>query len=317
MKFMRLARPLAPLLLVASLGTAVVTTSAPRAGMSVLFIGNSFTFGEGSATHFWRPGRVTDLNNEGVGGVPALFKAFADEAGIDVNVALETHPGVGLDWHLANKREVLAAQPYDVVVMHGYSTLDAGKPGDPAKLVATVKAMSDLLSAKNPKVAIYPEATWSRADQTYPQGRPWFGKPIEAMALDVRAGYDKAAAGSTSVKAVIPVGQAWNRAIASGVADPNPYDGIDAGKVDLWTNDHYHASTHGYYLTALTIFATVTHRDPRWLGASECAAYELGVSSAQARALQQVAFDQVSAEKDTVLESPAAVSPPRSSGRCK
>ena len=31
----------------------------------------------------------------------------------------------------------------------------------------------------------------------------------------------------------------------TGVADPNPYDGIEAGKVNLWTHDHYHASTHG------------------------------------------------------------------------
>ena len=39
-------------------------------------------------------------------------------------------------------------------------------------------------------------ATWSRADQTYPGERaPGPGKPIDAMARDVRAAYDKAAAG--------------------------------------------------------------------------------------------------------------------------
>ena len=27
-------------------------------------------------------------------------------------------------------------------------------------------------------------ATWSRADQTYPQKGAWFGKPIETMARD-------------------------------------------------------------------------------------------------------------------------------------
>ena len=81
----------------------------------------------------------------------------------------------------------------------------------------------------------------------------------------------------------------------TGVADPNPYDGIEAGKLNLWTYDHYHASTHGYYLEALVIFGNVTGRDPRSLGDNECSAYELGLSRPEAKALQQVAFDQLAA----------------------
>ncbi|MGZ3306812.1 MAG: hypothetical protein ACXU8U_13205, partial [Asticcacaulis sp.] len=79
-------------------------------------------------------------------------------------------------------------------------------------------------------------------------------------------------------------------------ADANPYDGIDAGKVNLWNTDHYHASVYGYYLEALTIFGSVTGRDPRSLGANECAAADLGIAPAQAATLQQVAFEQLSAE---------------------
>jgi hypothetical protein len=104
---------------------------------TVLFIGNSFTFGAGSAVQKWRPETVTDLNHEGIGGVPALFKSFTTQADLDYDVSLETHPGVGLDWHLQNKRDVLAGRPWDVVVMHGQSTLDFAAPGNPAKLVAT------------------------------------------------------------------------------------------------------------------------------------------------------------------------------------
>jgi hypothetical protein len=135
-------------------------------------------------------------------------------------------------------------------------------------------------------------ATWSRADETYPAKGAWAGQPIEAMARDVRAAYDKAAAAS-AVKAVIPVGEAWTRAIQTGIADPNPYDGIEAGKLNLWTFDNYHASTHGYYLEALVIFGSVTGRDPRSLGQNECSAFELGLSRADAKALQQVAYDQL------------------------
>jgi hypothetical protein len=150
-------------------------------------------------------------------------------------------------------------------------------------------------------------ATWSRADQTYPAKGAWTGQPIEAMARDVRAAYDKAAS-AAGVKFVIPVGEAWTRAIQTGVADPNPYDGIEAGKLNLWTFDNYHASTHGYYLEALVIFGSVTGRDPRSLGQNECSAFELGISRAGAKTLQQVAFDQLAS---TGAVTPAPVVPPK------
>jgi hypothetical protein len=68
--------------LVAGLFFAIGATVG-AAGTSVLFVGNSFTFGDGSAVQFYRAGTVTDLNNEGKGGVPALFKSFNAQAGLD------------------------------------------------------------------------------------------------------------------------------------------------------------------------------------------------------------------------------------------
>lgn len=259
---------------------------------SVLFIGNSFTFGAGSAVRFYRADTVTDLNNLGIGGVPALFKSFTQQAGLGYDVSVETEPGSGLDFHLENRLGLIARRPWDTVVMHGQSTLDFAMPGDPAKLVATAKQMADILVARNPAVDIHLMATWSRADETYPEDGAWAGQPIEAMANDVRAAYDAAAA-APNVRGVIPVGEAWTRAMETDVADANPYDGIDFGKVDLWTYDHYHASTHGYYLEALVIFGTLTGLDPRSLGGNECSAFELGMTMPQTRALQQVAFDEL------------------------
>src|SRR6478735_2166489 len=107
------------LALVAVLVAIAVAGPHAAAPRQLLFIGNSFTFGELSAVHFWKSGSVTDLNDEGVGGVPALVKAMTVEAGLDYDVSLETHSGVGIDWHLANKLDVLTKKPYDVVVMHG------------------------------------------------------------------------------------------------------------------------------------------------------------------------------------------------------
>src|SRR5689334_25447981 len=84
---------------------------------TILFIGNSFLFGSGSAVRFYRAETVTDLNHEGIGGVPALFKSFTQQAGLDYDVSLETRGGAGLDFHLAEKREVIGARAYDAVVM--------------------------------------------------------------------------------------------------------------------------------------------------------------------------------------------------------
>jgi hypothetical protein len=299
-------------MVVASLILAFGLTGT-AAGTSVLFVGNSFLFGYGSAVRYYRADSVIDLNNEGIGGVPALFKSFTQQAGLDYEVSLETRGGVGLDFHLENKLGVIGRRGWDTVVMHGYSTLDAEKPRDPGKLIATSKQMADFLRARNPKVELYLMATWARADEVYPAKGAWAGQPIEAMTRDVRAAYDQAA-GPSAAKAVIPVGEAFARAIQTGVADPNPYDGIEAGKLNLWTYDHYHASTYGYYLEALVIFGSLTGRDPRSLGPNECSAYELGLSRPETRALQQIAFDQIASTGTMTaapLVLPRAVNPER------
>jgi len=306
---------MAPMKLIAAVVAGLVIalgTVGSAAPISVLFIGNSFLFGSGSAVRFYRADTVTDLNNEGIGGVPALFKSFTQQAGLDYEVALETRGGTGLDFHLASKRDVVAARGWDTVVMHGFSLLDADKPRDPAKLVATTKEMADLLRSKNPKVSIYTMATWARADHVYQAKGAWTGQSVDVMARDIRAAYDQAA-GPAGIKAVIPVGDAWQRAMKTGIADPNPYDGVEAGKLNLWTYDSYHASTHGYYLEALMIFGSLTGKDPRSLGDAECSGYELGMSRTDVRNLQQVAFDQLGS---AVTSAPLVTPKPAPAARC-
>ncbi|CAN5177858.1 hypothetical protein BH11PSE2_BH11PSE2_19320 [soil metagenome] len=282
--------------LAGALAAAALTAGTAQAAETVLFVGNSFTYGAYSPVWKYRASSVTDLNNEGVGGVPALFKLFTTEAGLDYTVSLETAAGQGLDYHLANKKAVLD-KAWDHVVMHGYSTLDRAKPGDAGLLVATAAEAARMFQAQNSKVDIHLTSTWSRADMTYSQGSasPWTGKPIAAMGLDLRKAYDLAAAGSPYIRTVIPVGEAFNRAFATGVADSNPYDGIAAGQVNLWTYDNYHASTYGYYLEALMVFGRLTGKDPISLGGRETAAAELGMSPAQASALQKIAHDELAA----------------------
>jgi hypothetical protein len=282
---------------------------------SILFIGNSFDYAEGSPVHFYRAHTVTDLNDEGIGGVPALFKAFTEQAGLSYDVYVETHPDAGLDWHLEHKSALLSLRPFDQVVMHGYSILDKDKPGDATLLLANIKQMSALLRASNPSVQVRLIATWPRADQLYTAKGAWAGKSAETMAHDIRAAYDRAAAQTPAVKAVIPVGEAWVRAIQQGVAAPNPYQGIGAGMLDLWTYDNYHASTFGYYLDALVVFGNVTGRDPRSLGQNECAGFELGLSQEQVSALERVAYEQLQSA-GTVHGAALEVNRAESPGRC-
>lgn len=261
---------------------------------TILFIGNSFTQGAHSAVRNYRADVVTDLNGDGYGGVPALFKTFTQEAGLNYAVSLETQGGKPLGFHWAERRGKLGGA-WDVVILQDLSTLDRNAPGDATGLRTFAPMFADMFRRANPRVDVELMATWSRADLTYRPGSPWSGKPITAMASDLRAATDSVKAATPNIDGVLPVGQAWSRAIAVGLADPNPYDGTNYGQVDLWTYDQYHGSIFGYYLEALVVFGRVTGRDPATLGPGERAADQLGISPKVATQLQIIARDELAA----------------------
>lgn len=266
-----------------------VRADEPR---TILFIGNSFTQGANSAVLRYRPESVDDLNGEGVGGIPALFARLAEQAGQEWEVSHETRGGSTLGFHLRERRDKIDA-PWDVVVMQQYSVLDPDRPGDPAQTAVDAPALAQMFTHANPAGEVYLMATWSRADQIYREEGHWHGRPVAAMALDLRRAMDMIDAASPQIDGVIPVGEAWNLAMARGVADPNPYDGRAFGKVDLWSYDQYHASAEGSYLEALVTFGYVTGIDPRTFGLGEKVAHELGIEPRIAEALQQVAAAQL------------------------
>lgn len=272
---------------------ALLSTGARAEAETILFVGNSFTFGANTPVRVMNADRVTDLNNERIGGVPGLFKRFTEQAGLDWQVSLETSGGKTLGWHLAERRAVID-RAWDHVVLQEYSTLDPNRPGDGTATIADAKRIADLLRARNPKVAITLSATWTRPDLVFLPDKRWSGTPVATMANDLRRATDTAARRAKAD--VAPVGQAFTCAIRSGVADANPYDGIDYTRVPLWSYDQYHASNYGYYLEALVIFGRVTGIDPRTLGAREAAAGDLGFSEAETTALQQTAYDAIATD---------------------
>jgi VCBS repeat-containing protein len=120
---------------------------------------------------------------------------------------------------------------------------------------------------------------------------PEYYLSLETMTADLRAAYEGLAAANPIFAGVAPVGAAFLRAVQDGTATRDPYApgaGTD-GKVDLWWDDNLHASKYGSYLSALTLFGTLTGLDPRSLGAAEHAAADLGITQAEAAALQGVA----------------------------
>ncbi len=272
---------------------AAPAATAPPA-KTILFVGNSFTEGAHSAVKRFGAATVTDLNGEGHGGVPALFKRFAEQAGLDYVVSLETQGGQTLGFHRTQRRARID-RAWDVVVLQDLSVLDRKRPGDATHHIRDSALLATMFTRANRNVRVEIMATWSRADQVYKPGNPWSGTPLPKMAIDLQAASHCADAASVDIDGVIPVGEAWNRAFETGVADPNPYDGISFGQVNLWAYDHYHGSIHGYYLEALVVFGKLTGLDPRSLGSKETAAADLGISSEQTVQLQQVAAEQLAA----------------------
>ena len=127
-----------------------------------------------------------------------------------------------------------------------------------------------------------------------------FYRSLGPMTEDLRsaaiAAAKKAASDDTGgIARIAPVGEAFQLAVDAGIATRDfwsPGAGTD-GLIDLWFDDGTYASKYGSYLSALTLFGTMTGMDPRSLGAGEIAAADLGISAADALLLQQVASWQL------------------------
>lgn len=259
---------------------------------SILFVGNSFTQGANSAVLRYRPQSVEGRVEADVGGIPALFARFAEQTGQIWRVVHVTRGGATLADHIRERLPLMAGR-WDVAVLQEYSTLDPQRPGNAETTAKTAPELARHIEVANPDAAIYLMATWSRADQIYTLAGHWYGRPVASMAEDVQRALGRIDATSDAIDGVIPVGAAWNRAMAAGIADPNPYDGTSFGQVDLWSYDQYHASAAGSYLEALVVFGRVTGVDPRTLGAGEKAAHEIGLDPRVTAALQRVAAEQL------------------------
>jgi hypothetical protein len=122
-----------------------------------------------------------------------------------------------------------------------------------------------------------------------------FYADLETMTEELRVGYNAAASFAGGIAGISPVGEAFLAAVQAGVATRDMYapNALTDGLIDLWFDDGTHASKWGSYLSALTLFGSLTGLNPQMFGAGELAAMELGISAADALVLQHVAAAQL------------------------
>ncbi len=169
---------------------------------------------------------------------------------------------------------------------------------------------------------IYLEQTWARPDMveahkittpdlTTPDGRPkvdtssaggnatLYYDNLAGMTTDLHNAFYGKAASNPGFAGVVPVGDAFQLAVDHGIAQGSGFYGADgtfvetAGALNLWWLDRTHASKYGSYLSALTLFGSITGLDPLSLGVGEQAAIDLGIDAAIALSLQRVASVQL------------------------
>lgn len=260
----------------------LVLAAFPLRALDVLFVGNSFTFGNSNYNH----AAITDANGQGHGGVPALFKKMADEGGHPgVNVTIEAAAGQNLGHHLRDKAGVIGRR-WDCVVLQDHSTraLTTHSGGNVAAFRRAIGALAELVRAQNPSARVLLYQTWA-----YPKIVPEIYQSMRAMQDEITAAYASAAA-DFGLAASVPVGEAFMRALETGLAY-DPTAGAQPGKFNLYVGDNLHPSKYGCYLAASLFYAEILAADPRLLptGPGSSAA-RLGISPADAAALQEIAF---------------------------
>lgn len=314
---MRFRLPLLGLLLAAA-ATSYATTPLPGPAKKptvILFVGNSFFHGAFEPVLTYNAAAITDENYQPNrtgqrrrqyeheagpwGGIPGIFKKLADEAGLNYEVHLEAISGQTLQFHYDSALAIIQQPKWDKVIMHDYSTgpVPVRHGGQPARFFNYATKLAQAVHTANPAARLYLYQTWARADLTYPPGKAYAGLPLDSMTTDLHRAYYQEAAQDKNFAGVAPAGDAWLRAVRQGVADPNPYDAAEPGKVDLWGRDHYHPSIYGAYLNACVVLAEVAGYDPRKLGAREQAAAALGIAPEVATQLQKIAYEQVKSAK--------------------
>jgi len=246
---------------------------------------------------------------------PEVFKAYADK------IEQYVHIGAGGTYR---EREIFGGSTEACQAMTGLSERNCNA-------LRTIPKNDNA----NAKADVYLMQTWARPDMvfphlstvpdanypTVPDGRPivdtsnpafpngfpdtlyYEAEGLAGMTADLGTAFADKLKSNPNFAGVIPVGDAFQRAVDTGIAKGDGFytaDGVYApavpqDKINLWWDDYLHASKYGSYLSALVIFGKLTGINPASFGANEKAAADLGIGPGDAVKLQQVAWDQLAA----------------------
>ena len=273
------------------------------------------------------PGRGANANS-------LVFAAYADK------IERYVHVGAAESYR---ERDLFGGTNAACAALTGFSTGTCGT-------LRTIPANTNA----NPLAKVYLTQTWARPDMvfphlatvadanypTVPDGRPiidtsnpafpngypdalyYEAEGLAGMTADLVAAFAAKAAGNPNFTGVIPVGEAFQRAVDNWIAKADGFYNSagtyaaeePSDKVNLWWIDYLHASRHGSYLSALVIFGSVTGISPASFGASEQAAADLGINPGDAVRLQRVAADQLAASGTQTVWIPCLRGNPRAPG---
>lgn len=181
---------------------------------SVLFIGNSYSFG-----------------------VPKAFKSLAAERGKKVRVGHSTYGGWTLERHASHEATLrkIRSGRWDVVVIQEQSKLPAMAGKRAVKMFPAVRLLASEARRSGAIPVLY--QTWGRRDgDSALRGDTFF-----EMNHRLRKGY-RAAANSAGGLVVVPVGDSWEKEMRTG-----------RGRA-LFTEDGSHPSAAGNQVTATVFY---------------------------------------------------------------
>ncbi|RYD45930.1 MAG: hypothetical protein EOP85_08430, partial [Verrucomicrobiaceae bacterium] len=223
-----------------------------RAEDKILFLGNSFTFGDG-----------------GTASVASIFDRLAVAGGHeDPTTEMRAVGGQGFQFHEndATSQSMINSRQWTHVIIQNYST-EPTHIGSVSSHMTNGTLLHNRILANNPQTRVILYQTWSRS-AVHPlisgnSTSSTFASTSE-MQDELRTNYQMLADSLNSTYPandpvwVAPVGEAWQNA---GALLPSSH----ADFRRLHGTDNYHGNNNGYFLAAATIYATIYGQSPEGL----------------------------------------------------
>jgi Bacterial Ig-like domain (group 3)/Divergent InlB B-repeat domain len=244
--------------------------------------------------------------NKSKNGNPASFKTYASQ------IAKYVRQGNGQSTDLVTTEQAIyAAEGFGTSTSTTPRTIPPNFNANPGAKVYVMQNWSrpDMVEAHKCTVADYTSndgaplldptcaagANGSNGDNNiFYTSQPTTALNLNDITTDMNAALSSLLSGSGQFSGVVPSGNAFQKAVNAGVVkNSNFYNASgtydESGPMNLWWLDRTHGSKYGSYLSALVHFARLSGQDPTQFGGSDAVAAGLGISSANAVTLQQMA----------------------------